>query len=69
MALLKRYVASGVPRLRPIWVDGGEEAQGLCAGIRGGKRTPKGEREVVEPTGKGFQVVPYRGVVERTFAW
>jgi transposase len=27
------------------------------------------EREVVEHQGKGFQVVPFRWVVERTFAW
>jgi transposase len=29
----------------------------------------KSRLEVVEHTGKGFQVVPHRWVVERTFAW
>jgi putative transposase len=69
MALMKRYFASGVTRLRKIWVDGGYDAQWLCAWIRGLKRTHKVDLEVVEHTGKGCQVVPYRWVVERTFAW
>ena len=56
-------------RLRKIWVDGGYEAQWLCDWVRGLKRTHKVDLEVVEHTGKGFQVVPYRWVVERTFAW
>ena len=33
------------------------------------KRTHKIDLEGVEHTGKGFQVVPYRWVVERTLAW
>jgi putative transposase len=67
--LMKRYFASGVTRLRNIWVDGGYDAQWLCDWGRGLKRTHKVDLEVVEHTGKGFQVVPYRWVVERTFAW
>lgn len=69
VALMKRYFACGVTRLRKIWVDGGYEAQWLCDWVRGFKRTHKIDLEVVEHTGKGFQVVPYRWVVERTFAW
>jgi transposase len=65
----RRYFASGVTRLRKIWVDDGYDAQWLCDWIRGLKRTHKIDLEVVEHTGKGFQVVPYRWVVERTFAW
>ena len=33
------------------------------------KQIHKIDLEVVEREGKGFQVVPYRWVVERTFAW
>ena len=69
VALMQRYFASGVTRLRKIWVDGGYDAQWLCDWIRGLKRTHKIDLEVVEHTGKGFQVVPHRWVVERTFAW
>lgn len=69
VALMKRYCASGVTRLRKIWVDGGYDAQWLCDWVRGLKRTHKVDLEVVEHTGKGFQVVPYRWVVERTFGW
>jgi putative transposase len=69
VALMQRYFASGVTRLRKIWVDGGYDAQWLCDWIRGLKRTHKVDLEVVEHIGKGFQVVPYRWVVERTFAW
>ena len=69
MALLNRYFADGVTRLRKLWVDGGYRAEWLHAWVRGLKRTHKIDVEVVEHTGKGFQVVPYRWVVERTFAW
>jgi putative transposase len=69
VALMQRYLASGVTRLRKIWVDGGYDAQWLRDWVRGLKRTHKVDLEVVEHTGKGFQVVPYRWVVERTFAW
>ena len=67
VALLNHYFADGVTRLRKLWVDGGYRAEWLCAWVWGLKRTHK--IDVVEHTGKGFQVVPYRWVVERTFAW
>src|SRR5262249_51506659 len=66
---LKRYVASGVPRLRQIGVDGGDEAQGLCDWVRSLKPTHKIALEVVEHTGKGLHVVQHRWKVERTFGW
>ena len=69
VALLKRYFASGVTRLRKIWVDRGYEAQWLCDWVRGLKQTHKVDLEVVEHTGKGFHVVQHRWKVERTFAW
>jgi putative transposase len=69
IALLKRYFASGVTRLRKIWVDGGYEAQWLRAWVRGVKQTHKIDLEVVEHTGKGLQVVQQRWKGERTLAW
>jgi transposase len=69
MRLLKHYFVDGVTRLRKLWVDGGYGAEWLHAWVRGLKRTHKIDLEVVEHTGKGFQVVPNRWVVERTFAW
>ena len=67
--LLQRYFASGVKRRRKLWVDGGYHAQWLCNWVRGLKQTYKVALEVVEHTGKGFQVVKHRWKVERTFAW
>jgi transposase len=69
VTLLQRYFASGVPRLRKIWVDGGYEAQWLCDWGHALKQTHKVVLEVVEHTGKGFQVVKHRWKVERTCAW
>jgi putative transposase len=67
--LLQRYFASGVKRLRKLWVDGGYDAQWLREWVRGVKQTHKIDLEVVEHTGKGFQVVKHRWKVERTLAW
>jgi putative transposase len=67
VALLPRYCAAGVTRLRNIWVDGGEEAQWLCDGGRGLQQTHKVDLAVVEHTGTGFPVVQHRWKVERTF--
>ena len=67
--LLQRYCASGVKRLRKLWVDGGYQAQWLWEWVHCLKRTHKVELEVVEHTGKGFQVVKHRWKVERTLAW
>lgn len=69
VALLQAYFASGVKRLRKIWVDGGYEAQWLHDWVYGLKQTHKIDLEVVERTGKGFTVLPQRWKVERTFAW
>jgi putative transposase len=69
VALLTGYFADGVKRLRKVWVDGGYVAQWLWAWVWGLKRTHKVDLEVVEHQGKGFQVVAFRWVVERTFAW
>jgi transposase len=69
VALLTTYCASGVKRLRNIWVDKGYEAQWLRDWARSLKQTHKIDVEVVERTGKGFEVVKQRWKVERSFAW
>jgi len=48
---------------------GGYLALWLREWVWGVKHSHKIDLEVVEREGKGFQVVPYRWVVERTFAW
>jgi putative transposase len=68
--LLSAYFADGVKRLRKIWVDGAYPAQWLDEWVRGLKQTYKIDVEsTTHPEGKGFQVVPWRWAVERTFAW
>jgi len=57
-----------VPRLKKIWADGaysGKELANWCEEQRGW------ELEVVErdPQAKGFEVLPKRWIVERTFSW
>jgi putative transposase len=67
--LLQRYFATGVKRLRKLWVDGGYEAQWLHDWVYDLKQSHKIDLEVVERTGTGFTVLPHRWKVERTFAW
>jgi putative transposase len=69
MILVERYWATGVKRLRKLWVDGGYRAEWLRQWLWGVKQTHKITLEVVDKTGPGFQVLPRRWTVERTFAW
>jgi putative transposase len=67
---LSQSVAEGVKRLRNIWVDGAYPAEWLEAWVRGLKQTHTIALEATTTTeGKGFQVMPWRWAVERTFAW
>ena len=68
-ALLEQYGARGVPRLKKLWVDGGYRGEELKQGVADQKKTHKIDLEVVAKQGPGFQVLPRRWVVERTFAW
>ena len=52
-----------------LWVDGGYRGEDLKEWVANKKQTHKIDLEVVTHTGKGFQVVKRRWVVERTFAW
>jgi putative transposase len=68
--LLRQYFADGGKRLRKIWVDGAYPAAWVDAWVRGVKQTHKITLEATRhKEGKGFQVVPWRWAVERTFAW
>jgi putative transposase len=69
MVLLTRYLVGGVKRLRKLWVDGGYQAQWLAQWVSDLKHTHKIGLEVTGKAGKGFQVIPWRWAVERTFAW
>jgi putative transposase len=67
---LSPYVADGVKRLRKLWVEGAYPAEWLEAWVRGLKQTHNIDLEATTNTeGKGFQVIPWRWAVERTFAW
>jgi putative transposase len=68
--LLSQYVAKGVKRLRNIGVDGADPAEWLEEWVRGVKQTHNTDLEATTgKKGKGFQVIPWRWAVERTFAW
>lgn len=69
IGLLTAYFSAGIQRLRKLWVDGGYTGEALKAWVGALKQTHKMDLEVVERQGKGFQVLPRRWVVERTFAW
>src|SRR5262245_23367276 len=69
VALLTQYFVGGVKRLRKLWVDGGYQAAWLALWVRDIKHTHKIDLEVIGKEGKGFQVIPWRWAVERTFAW
>ena len=68
--LLTEYFADGVKRLRKLWVDGAYPAEWLEQWVRDLKQTHKIDLEsTTNKEGKGFQVVPWRWAVERTFSW
>lgn len=69
LALLTHSFLGGVRRLRKLWVAGGYQAEWLRQWVRDLKPTDKIALEVRSHEGPGFQVVPWRWVVERTFAW
>ena len=68
-AVFARLAQANWPRLQKIWADAIYKGD---KGLREWVQTRFGwELEVVErdPTHKGFQVLPKRWVIERTFAW
>jgi putative transposase len=69
MILVENYWATGLKRLRRLWVDGGYRAEWLRQWVWSIKPTHKIALTVVDRRGPGFQVLPRRWTVERTFAW
>jgi putative transposase len=69
LSLFTRSFGGGVRRLRELWVDGGSQAEWLAQWVRDLKHTDKVDLEGTGHDGQGFQVVPWRWAVERTFAW
>jgi putative transposase len=69
MALVGGYWATGVRRLRKLWVDGGYRAEWLREWVWGVKQAHKITLAAVDKAGPGFHVLPRRWAVERTFAW
>ena len=68
-ALLRSYFATGVQRLKKLWVDSGYRGAPIRAFVAGLKQSHKIDLEVVKKPAVGFAVLPRRWVVERTFAW
>jgi len=69
LMLVTHYFLGGVRRLRKLWVDSGYQAEWLAQWVSDVKHSHKIDLEVSGNAGKGFQVIPWRWVVERTFAW
>jgi putative transposase len=67
--VLNRWFIKGVRRVRKLWVDAGYTGEALRDWVGALKQTYKIDLEVTDHDGKGFQVVPKRWVVERTFGW
>jgi putative transposase len=69
MILIENYWATGCKRLRKLWVDGGYRAEWLRQWVWSVKPTHKIALTVVDKVCPGFQLLPRRWTVERTFAW
>jgi putative transposase len=67
-ALLQRAKHKGFKRLVLIWADGGYSGQAMIAWVFG---LAAWILEIVKRNDevKGFEVLPHRWIVERTFAW
>lgn len=65
--LVLKSVAGKLPRLKRIWADGGYAGQ-LIEWV---KQTSGWVLEIVkrDPQAKGFEILPKRWIVERTFGW
>ena len=65
--LLLKKIAGQFPRLQKIFADGGYEGKDFIAAV---KEDYQLDWEVVKrKQGKGFKVLPWRWIVERTLAW
>src|SRR3954466_3182032 len=69
--ILLTMLATRFRRLRVVWADGAYAGSGLQHWVRRLRPWGKVRREIVrKPKGqRGFAVLPWRWIVERTFAW
>ncbi len=67
--VLTRYQATGTPRLRKLWGDGGYRGAAIRTWVANLKKTHKIDLEIVAKQGPGCTVLKRRWVVERTWAW
>ena len=58
MGVLSAYFASGVQRLKKLWVDGSYRGDSLKEWVAALKQSHKIDLEVVEKQGTGFAVLP-----------
>jgi transposase len=67
--LVLQQVGGWFKRLRKLWVDGGYSGENFAEWVRA--HWPRLEVEVVKraATTSGFEVLPRRWIVERTFGW
>lgn len=65
-AALLLELAERLPRLALIWVDSGYSGPRFAQAV---KALVNADVEVVKRQSPGFEVLPRRWVVERTFAW
>ena len=68
--ILLQALSTGMRRLRVIWADGGYSGV-LVEWVRALRKWGEVRLELVNrsPQGKGFQRLPHRWIVERTFGW
>lgn len=68
MLLLEQLPDALLKRLKRIWADGGYRGD-FVAWVQEKFKKVGGDITLRSDDPKGFQVVPWRWVVERTFAW
>jgi transposase len=69
--VLEEPVRDGLPRLRKIWGDCGYSGEKLISWVAGLRTENPVELEIVprKKQQQGFEVLPWRWIVERTFGW
>jgi putative transposase len=69
--VLEEAVRDGLPRLRKIWADTAYSGEKLITWVAGLRTENPVELEIVprKKRQQGFEVLPWRWIVERTFGW
>jgi len=69
--VLEDPVQNGLPRLRKVWADGGYTGAALNGWVTKLRSENPIDLEIVprKKNQQGFEVLPWRWIVERTFGW